>query len=121
MTETIERTSALGLFNYARSYWRSAETLHAVTLHAVDEGEAALRIKQGVSGQLFPELCGWRPLVGSVMKERIDGLLRGAILGVLFAALIDVSGQLADRFRNELDGGADGRASHSAARSDGNP
>jgi hypothetical protein len=32
MSDEIERTSPLGLFNYARSYWRSAEYLHAAKL-----------------------------------------------------------------------------------------
>jgi hypothetical protein len=32
MSDEIERTTPLGLFNYARSYWRSAEYLHAAQL-----------------------------------------------------------------------------------------
>jgi hypothetical protein len=32
MSDEIERTTQLGLFNYARSYWRSAEHLHAAQL-----------------------------------------------------------------------------------------
>lgn len=32
MSDEIERTTPLGLFNYARSYWRSAEYLHTAQL-----------------------------------------------------------------------------------------
>jgi hypothetical protein len=32
MIDEIERTTPLGFFNYARSYWRSAEYLHAAKL-----------------------------------------------------------------------------------------
>jgi hypothetical protein len=32
MSDEIERTTPLGFFNYARSYWRSAEYLHAAKL-----------------------------------------------------------------------------------------
>jgi hypothetical protein len=36
MSDEIERTTPLGLFNYARSYWRSAEYLHAAQLTLPD-------------------------------------------------------------------------------------
>lgn len=63
---------------------------------------------QGVCGQLLPEQTSRGVIVGLVMEQPVDGMIRRAGLA-LGGAPIDVDGWRAQRFADSRDGGANGR------------